>query len=337
MGKETFETKIKRIAEEFERRPPQSTWEHIREGIAASESSPSRSVKLNWFIPAGLLTLLLLLALLARPFFATEAPWLDNYWDALALAKQENKPLLVYITRSCPECTTVDEALQQPQLMALVDHFVPVRMIADDRTPIDSSLYEQMFPGMPKTVMNEEPLSIRIGKDSIGLQTYGQVWNRLQYRLNPYDGYDQRQPYLVIVDAESEKRAGSLSPSFGAEAITAESIEKWLAYQFEMIRNGHLQAYNLFKGQCGQCHARNMKDNLTGPALGGVRERWSDYPEEDLYRFINESQAMIADGHPKAVEIWNQWKPTVMMDHRDLTNQDIKQLLDYIEWQYLQN
>ena len=29
----------------------------------------------------------------------------------------------------------------------------------------------------------------------------------------------------------------------------------------------------LFKANCASCHNRNMKDDLTGPALGGVEER----------------------------------------------------------------
>ena len=50
----------------------------------------------------------------------------------------------------------------------------------------------------------------------------------------------------------------------------------------------------LFKTNCASCHNRNMKDDLTGPALGGVEERWADYDREDLYKWINNSQAMIA-------------------------------------------
>ena len=36
----------------------------------------------------------------------------------------------------------------------------------------------------------------------------------------------------------------------------------------------------LFKNNCASCHNKNMKDDLTGPALGGVEERWADYPQE---------------------------------------------------------
>ncbi|MDP4710067.1 MAG: cytochrome c class I, partial [Saprospiraceae bacterium] len=57
----------------------------------------------------------------------------------------------------------------------------------------------------------------------------------------------------------------------------------------------------LFRNNCGQCHARDMKSNLTGPALGGVEGRWADYPKEDLYSWIRNSQGMINAGHPRAV------------------------------------
>lgn len=90
----------------------------------------------------------------------------------------------------------------------------------------------------------------------------------------------------------------------------------------------------LFKNQCASCHNKNMKDNLTGPALGGVQERWADYPAEDLYKWIRNSQAMIAEGHPKAVELWAQWKPTVMNAFPNLTDDEIASLLAYIDGVY---
>ncbi|MEZ4995244.1 MAG: c-type cytochrome [Saprospiraceae bacterium] len=90
----------------------------------------------------------------------------------------------------------------------------------------------------------------------------------------------------------------------------------------------------LFQQNCGACHNRNMKDNLTGPALGGVQERWADYPEEDLHAWIRNSQAMIDDGHPKATELWNQWKPTQMTAFPSLTDEDINNVLAYINYVY---
>jgi mono/diheme cytochrome c family protein len=89
----------------------------------------------------------------------------------------------------------------------------------------------------------------------------------------------------------------------------------------------------LFRNQCAACHNRDMKSKLTGPALGGTEERWADYPREDLYSWIRNSQAMIANGHPRAVELWNEWKPTVMQNFT-LSDQEIDNILAYVDFVY---
>ena len=89
----------------------------------------------------------------------------------------------------------------------------------------------------------------------------------------------------------------------------------------------------LFKANCNACHNRDMKNDLTGPALGGFQERWADYSQEEIYEWIRNSQKMIADGHPKAVELWNQWKPTVMNSF-NLTDEEIANIIAYIDGVY---
>ncbi|MBK9107893.1 MAG: c-type cytochrome [Saprospiraceae bacterium] len=91
---------------------------------------------------------------------------------------------------------------------------------------------------------------------------------------------------------------------------------------------------DLFKNNCASCHNKNMKDALTGPSLGGSQERWAAYPKEDLYKWIRNSQGMIKDGHPKATELWNQFKPTVMTSFPNLTDDDVESLLLYIDGVY---
>ena len=88
----------------------------------------------------------------------------------------------------------------------------------------------------------------------------------------------------------------------------------------------------LFKNYCAQCHSKNMKSAATGPALGGAQERWAD--DEALYAWIRNSQAMIASGHPRAVELWNQYKPTVMTAYPDLTDDEIASILVYVNDTY---
>src|SRR5687768_8057057 len=80
----------------------------------------------------------------------------------------------------------------------------------------------------------------------------------------------------------------------------------------------------LFMNQCASCHNKNMKDDLTGPALGGVEDRWSSYSQEELYNWIRNSQVMIAAGHPRAVELWSRWKPTVMNSFPAFTDEELE-------------
>jgi mono/diheme cytochrome c family protein len=87
----------------------------------------------------------------------------------------------------------------------------------------------------------------------------------------------------------------------------------------------------LFTGNCAQCHAKSMKDNLTGPALAGTEERWAAYPRKDLYSWIRNSQALIKTGHPRATELWNTYKPTQMNSFTGLTDEQIESLLLYIK------
>lgn len=91
-----------------------------------------------------------------------------------------------------------------------------------------------------------------------------------------------------------------------------------------------IKGEKLFKRHCNSCHNRNMVDDMTGPALKGVTERWVDYPKEDLYAWVRNSQKMIGEGHPKAKELYKDWFPTVMTSF-DLTDEEIEALLEYIE------
>ena len=86
----------------------------------------------------------------------------------------------------------------------------------------------------------------------------------------------------------------------------------------------------LFVANCAACHNRNMTDDLTGPALAGVEERWAKYPKKDIYQWIRGSQGMIKKKHPRAVQLWKKWQPTIMNDFPAFTDEEIKALLYYI-------
>ena len=89
---------------------------------------------------------------------------------------------------------------------------------------------------------------------------------------------------------------------------------------------------------CGSCHAKSMKDDATGPALGGVEERWAGEPREHLYRWIQNNGKLRASGDSKrAIEVYNAWNKSAMNLYPGLSGGDIEHLLSYIDGQYTGN
>ncbi len=88
----------------------------------------------------------------------------------------------------------------------------------------------------------------------------------------------------------------------------------------------------LFKNYCAACHAKSMRVNATGPALVNAEANWAEYDRADLYAWIRNSQAEINDTkHPRAVELWNTYKPTIMTSFPNLTDDNIESILAYIQ------
>jgi len=88
----------------------------------------------------------------------------------------------------------------------------------------------------------------------------------------------------------------------------------------------------IFRNNCASCHNKTMKDDMTGPALGGVQERWES--EELLYAWIRNSSAVIATGDAYAVGLYNQWDKSVMTAFPNLTDSEIASVLGYIDGVY---
>ena len=85
----------------------------------------------------------------------------------------------------------------------------------------------------------------------------------------------------------------------------------------------------LFIANCASCHNKNMKDDMTAPALAGVRERWEGR-EDLLFEWIKNSQKVIADGDPYAMKLYKDWNNSVMTSF-PFSNEDIEEILDYID------
>ena len=77
-----------------------------------------------------------------------------------------------------------------------------------------------------------------------------------------------------------------------------------------------------------------MVQDMTGPALGGVQERWAEYPQEDLYNWIKNSTALIETGHPLANDIYNQYNKLAMTAFPNLTDVEIGSILMYVDEVY---
>jgi len=88
---------------------------------------------------------------------------------------------------------------------------------------------------------------------------------------------------------------------------------------------------SLFKANCASCHNKNMLTDMTGPALKGVTSRWAKFPQTDLYSWIKNSEQMIEAKHPRAIEIFEEWNEAKMTSMMHLSDEDIANLLEYIE------
>ena len=83
----------------------------------------------------------------------------------------------------------------------------------------------------------------------------------------------------------------------------------------------------LFNANCAACHKLNKK--AVGPALRGASAK---YDRDWLYKWIKNSSAMIKDGDPQAVSIWEEYNKVAMNAFPLLSNSDIDNILAYTDY-----
>lgn len=115
---------------------------------------------------------------------------------------------------------------------------------------------------------------------------------------------------------------------------SAQTGQNVVQHQMPLFSPEAQKGKELFKNNCASCHNRDMRSDLTGPALGGVQERWAAYPKSDLYQWIRNSQILVQAGHPRAQELWKKWKPVIMSSANSLKDEEIEAILAYVEEQY---
>lgn len=83
----------------------------------------------------------------------------------------------------------------------------------------------------------------------------------------------------------------------------------------------------LFQANCASCH--NPLKDATGPALKGLAATLPS--KEWLYKWVNNSSALVASGDKTAVDVYNKWNKTQMTAFPQLTHEDIDAIVDYVD------
>ncbi|MEN2282369.1 c-type cytochrome [Algoriphagus sp. SE2] len=83
----------------------------------------------------------------------------------------------------------------------------------------------------------------------------------------------------------------------------------------------------VYNANCKTCHKLDQK--LIGPALRGATDR---QPVELVKSFIKNSQAVIASGNEYYSDLYAEYNNTVMISHEFLTDEELNNLLSYIEY-----
>lgn len=99
-----------------------------------------------------------------------------------------------------------------------------------------------------------------------------------------------------------------------------------LLYHSAVARPDAAAGQKLFEARCASCHS--VARQATGPALKNVDQRHS---EEWIIRFVHSSQTVIKSGDTSANRLFTQFNQTVMPDHPDLTEGDIRGIIAFIK------
>ena len=82
---------------------------------------------------------------------------------------------------------------------------------------------------------------------------------------------------------------------------------------------------SIFTSRCSSCH--NIDRRVVGPALKGVAERRE---KKWIIDFVHSSQTMVHAGDPDAVALFEKFNKTIMPDHKDLTDDQISNIIAYV-------
>jgi mono/diheme cytochrome c family protein len=96
---------------------------------------------------------------------------------------------------------------------------------------------------------------------------------------------------------------------------------------------GAVDGKAIFLGKCASCHNPNMKVKSTGPALGGVQQRWAGR-ETQIKAWIRNSALFLKTGDAYANALYNEYNKSNMTAFPNLTDGEIDAVLGYIQQKY---
>ena len=100
----------------------------------------------------------------------------------------------------------------------------------------------------------------------------------------------------------------------------------FLSFSLGVLTANAQDGKTLFQTNCASCHAVHKK--LTGPALAGVEDRWSD--RKKIYAWVH-NPAGFAKGDAYAANLLKEYSPVLMQAFPGLGEKDIDAILDYIK------
>lgn len=115
--------------------------------------------------------------------------------------------------------------------------------------------------------------------------------------------------------------------TFAQEEEASSEESSYGSYVPDVVTNADAaKGKELFNSLCAACH-KPYKDAI-GPKLHEVTER----REMDwLYKWIVNSQQLIKSGDSQAVQLYNEWNKVAMNAFPQLNNEDINNILAYVE------
>lgn len=96
---------------------------------------------------------------------------------------------------------------------------------------------------------------------------------------------------------------------------------------FSSVSQAQNKGKEIFENNCVICH-KLTEEKLVGPGLKGITEKRD---KKWLKKFIPASQDMVKAGDKLAVQVFNENMKIPMPDHKFLSDDDLDQLLTYIE------